>query len=74
MEKYKNLRGTSGVSAYEIGYDNIKVKFKDGIVYVYNNSVTGSQNINTMKTLALNGMGLNTFINKSVRKMYLYKL
>ncbi len=74
MERYKNLSGKSGVSAFEIGNDYIKVKFKDGLGYVYNKSVTGFQNISTMKVLALNGLGLNTFINKSVRKLYLYKL
>ncbi len=74
MERYKNLSGKSGVSAFETGSDYIKVKFKDGLGYMYNNNSTGFQKINAMKILALNGMGLNTFINKNVRKKYLYKL
>ena len=45
MQLYKNSGGDSGVSAFEIGDDYIKVQFKDGSVYLYNNSSAGSQNI-----------------------------
>ncbi|HJP18734.1 MAG TPA: hypothetical protein QF468_08790 [Nitrospinota bacterium] len=74
MERYKNLNGDSGVSAYEIGDDYIKVEFSDESLYLYNNGSTGSQNIEQMKILALNGSGLNSFINTRVRKNYASKL
>jgi hypothetical protein len=32
MERYKNLGGKSGVSAYEIGSDSITVQFTTGSV------------------------------------------
>ncbi len=35
MERYRNSTGDSGVSAYEIGADYIKVKFFGNITYIY---------------------------------------
>ena len=74
MERYKNLGGQSGVYAFEIGSDYIKVQFNDGATYLYNYSSAGSQNIQEMKRLANAGKGLNTFINKNVKKMYATRL
>ena len=73
MEQYKNLSGQSGVSSYEIGNDSIKVRFKDGHVYLYNNASAGRTNIEHMKSLAIAGRGLNSFINTTVRKNYASK-
>ncbi len=74
MEPYKNLGGDSGVSAFEIGNDSIKVQFSDLSVYLYNYEVTGTQNVEQMKALAHGGEGLNSFINRRVRKTYAAKL
>jgi len=74
MTDYQNLSGSSGVSAFEIGDDFIKVQFQDGGVYMYNYSSTGEGCIETMKELAKEGEGLNTFINQNVKKKYAYKL
>lgn len=73
MERYENLNGDSGVVAYEIGPDFIRVQFADGAVYLYNFASTGSHNIEHMKQLARNGQGLNSFINTTVRKAYALK-
>ena len=73
MERYKNLGGDSGVYGYETGPDFIRVQFNDGSVYLYNNTVTGSGNIDRMKSLALGGHGLNAFINTHVKKRYARK-
>lgn len=73
MERYKNLGGDSGVAAYEIGQDFIRVQFSDGSIYLYNYASTGPQNIEHMKQLARNGQGLNSFISKTVRKAYARK-
>jgi hypothetical protein len=73
MEQYKNLGGNSNVSSYETGNDHIKVRFKDGMIYLYNNSSAGSHNIETMKRLAMHGRGLNSFIKTDVNKMYASK-
>lgn len=70
MKRYKNLGGDSGVVAYEIGSDFIKVQFSDGSVYRYTYASAGSHNIEHMKQLAENGHGLNSFINTTVRYKY----
>ena len=74
MKRYKNLSGNSGVLAYETGEDYIKVKFRDGDVYLYNYTVTGRDNVERMKELAEEGRGLSTFISRYVRDRYAEKL
>jgi hypothetical protein len=74
MERYQNLSGNSGVLAYEIGGDFIKVQFKDGSIYLYNYASTGQQDVETMKSLATNGSGLNSFISRYVRKAFAAKM
>ena len=73
MESSKNLSGQSGVAAYEIESDSIKVQFKDGHVYLYTYASANSGNVERMKSLAVAGSGLNSFINTSVRKSYASK-
>ena len=73
MIRYKNLGGNSGVFAYECGDDYIRVKFRDGAIYLYNYVSAGSSNIEEMKLLAEAGQGLNSFINRNVRKRYARK-
>ena len=73
MERYKNLGGDSGVVAYEIGPDFMRVQFSGGAIYLYTYSSAGSHNIEHMKQLARNGQGLNSFINTTVRKTYVRK-
>ena len=73
MERYKNLGGDSGVVAYEIGPDFIRVQFANGSVYLYTYGSAGSNNIERMKQLARLGQGLNSFIMTTVRKAYARK-
>ncbi|MEQ8908157.1 MAG: hypothetical protein RIC95_03115 [Vicingaceae bacterium] len=74
MVRYRNLGGNSGVSAYEIGSDFIKVRFNDGGLYLYTNARTGVHNVERMKRLAQRGQGLNSLISRSIRKRYAAKL
>jgi len=74
MERYQNLGGNSGVSAYEIGAESITVQFSSGTVYLYTYKSAGSGNIEKMKSLAVAGKGLNSFIMRNVRKGYESKL
>lgn len=74
MERYKNLGGDSGVVAYEFGADSIKVQFRGGDVYLYTYESTGPNDIDTMKSLALSGQGLNEFISRHVKKRFAAKL
>jgi hypothetical protein len=70
MIPYSNTHGDSGVIAYEIGDDSIRVKFMDGKVYTYTNASAGAASIRKMKTLAKSGRGLSTFISQHVRDGY----
>ena len=71
MEKYRNAGGDSGVSAYEIGPDYIKVKFSGTLqTYTYSYRKAGSSHVERMKLLALNGSGLNSYINRYVKHLY----
>lgn len=70
MKAYRNIDGDSGVAAYEYGADWIHVQFSTGSVYEYTYGSAGSGNIETMKSLADSGDGLNAFINTTVKKLY----
>ena len=70
MRKYRNTSGASGVLAYEITQTQITVKFTSGSVYLYDYVSTGSNNIESMKNLAVRGSGLNRFIKTRVNKKY----
>jgi len=70
MERYRNAGGDSGVYAYEIGNDFIKVQFKDSKTYLYTYSSAGSHHIEKMKALAIRGKGLNGYINSHVKYNY----
>ena len=74
MERYKNLGGTSGIAKYLIEQESITVQFIDGSIYMYNYQSAGSSNIEVMKKLAEKGQGLNSFINRIVRKKYEKKI
>ena len=74
MKRYRNLNGNSGVVAYEIADDAIKVRFNDGITYLYTYDSSGRRAIEKMKTLAQDGQGLSTFISQHVREAYAAKL
>ena len=73
MLPYKNLSGNSGVAAYEIGDDYIKVEFLDGEVYIYDYAEPGPEDVERMKELGA-GQGLHTYINQYVRERYASKL
>lgn len=70
MQVYRDIDGDSGVAAYEIGPDFIRVVFTTGAIYLYTYASAGRQNIESMKQLAASGDGLNAYINRWVRKAY----
>ncbi|GAP20432.1 hypothetical protein [Leptolinea tardivitalis] len=74
MNIYSNLGGNSGVIGYEIGPTFIIVQFKDGSKYLYNYDVPGPASVEKMKSLALAGVGLNSYISSVVKKNYAAKL
>ncbi len=70
METDRNIAGSSGVTAYEIGPDYITVQFSDGGTYRYTYASAGTENVERMKGLATAGQGLGTFLNTTVSKLY----
>jgi hypothetical protein len=67
MQRYENLSGSSGVSAFEIGDGWIIVEFagdESATVrcYRYTEASAGAQAIREMQQLARGGRGLATFI------------
>lgn len=70
MERYANLGNDSNVVAYEFGPDWIRVQFSSGSPYTYSHGSAGAANVEHMKQLASAGRGLNSFINRCVRNLY----
>ncbi|PSL44160.1 hypothetical protein CLV51_10625 [Chitinophaga niastensis] len=74
MEIYQNIGGDSGVYAFLIDDNSITVEFSTRAVYLYNYSRPGSRHVDQMKTLALSGRGLNSYISRYVGKNYASRL
>lgn len=68
MERYKNR--DSGVKAYQIGTDYILVKFDSFKTYKYSYKKAGRFKVEKMKTLAVKGKGLNSYINRFAKYSY----
>ena len=69
--RYKDKDGDSNVEAYEIGFTYINVKFYGTPkVYTYSYLKAGKQHVERMKVLAINGDGLNSYINTHCRNLY----
>ena len=67
MTPYKNINDNSNVVAYSIGEESITVQFKSGTytVYTYTYESAGADVVETMKSLAQQGHGLNSYISKN---------
>ena len=74
MKLYKNLSRDSVVVRYEIAKDSMTIRFADCSVYRYSNQSAGPENISQMKTLALAGKGLGTFIKANLKERFSRKI
>ena len=74
FKRYKNLSKDSKVLRYDIEKDGMTVIFSDHSTYRYTNQSADPANISKMKTLALAGKGLGTFIEKTVKDRFLRKV
>ncbi|CAH2797256.1 MAG: hypothetical protein CPDRYMAC_4620 [uncultured Paraburkholderia sp.] len=63
MERYRNLNGHSGVAAYEIGDDFMRVRFNSGTVYLYTMESVGAQHLTALKQRTWRGQGLSAYIS-----------
>jgi hypothetical protein len=73
-KRYKNAGGKSTVAHYELEKDAVNIKFTNNSSYRYTNQSAGSENIAKMKTLALAGKGLGTFITATVKDRFERKI
>ena len=74
FRRYKNLSGDSKVVRYQMEKDSMTIQFADCSVYSYTNQSTDPATISKMKTLALAGKGLGTFINANVKDRFSRKV
>jgi hypothetical protein len=74
MIRYRNVQGDSGVTAYSIGDDWIRVQFRGhDDVYVYDWRRPGREHVEQMKRLAVSGRGLASYISRHVGDNYAAK-
>ena len=74
MKQYKDITGTSGVTAYEENSDSISIEFNHEAVYLYTYSSAGKRAIEKMKKLAGAGKGLSTYISQHIQDKYESKI
>ncbi|SAL63724.1 hypothetical protein AWB71_03666 [Caballeronia peredens] len=65
MQPYRNLAGNSGVEAFDILTEGIRVRFVSGGTYLYDYRESGREHVEHMKRLARAGRGLSTYISRS---------
>jgi hypothetical protein len=73
LTPYRNRAGNSGVTAYEILDDGIRVRFVDGEIYTYTVKSAGREHVERMQALAKAGAGLSGYIATHVRHRYASK-
>lgn len=67
---YSDPDNNSSIVSYAYDEDSILILFSDGSTYTYTNDSAGESNLLRMKVLALQGNGLNAFINNNVSNRY----
>lgn len=68
MKAYKNLAGNVGICAYEFRDEEIKIRFHTRNTVVYKPGSLGKNQVEQMKTLAMQGFGLNKYIDEHIRE------
>ena len=74
MIPYRDWDNDSNVAAFEVGESYIDVAFKSGAIYRYTSVSAGAENLRQMIAFARGGEGLNSFINRVIRKNYSQRL
>lgn len=66
MTPYKSKSGkSSGVTAFDIGEDYIRIQFNYTEIYTYTYKTAGEKAVERMKALAKAQKGLSTFISRN---------
>ena len=66
MQPYRNLTSNSGIEAFDILRDGIKMRFVNSGTYLYDYHVPDHTRVEEMKQLARAGRRLSTYIAKFV--------
>jgi len=74
MIPYKNISQKSGVKAYAIEPEGIKVEFENDGTYLYTYKSAGKAAIEKMKKLAQSGKSLSTFISQKIKDKFAKKI
>jgi len=74
MPLYNNSGRDSGIHSYDIEDEKITVTFTTNACYEYSYRSAGVEHIENMKSLALKGEGLNSYINRNVKYKYSRKI
>jgi hypothetical protein len=71
MIPYREIKKSKnrGIDAYEIGFDFIKIRYKNLSEVNFTQELNDIDTIRHMQALALSCEGLNTFINNNKRKL-----
>ena len=72
--RYGNRSGNSGVIAYALEREAIRVEFVGGSVYLYNQVTPGRRRVADMQRLAVSGEGLSAYIARHVGDDYAARL
>lgn len=64
VQRYANRQGNSGVDAFEVVADGIRVRFRSGDIYTYTAASAGKMVVTRMAQLAREGKGLSTYISQ----------
>ena len=70
MNRYKDIDGDSGITAYEVGTDFLRVEFDNKAIYRWTYASAGPQHVEAMKILTAHNDELNAYINRFVKKLY----
>lgn len=65
MTSYKNLAGNVGICSYELGEKKIRIKFHSTKSFIYDSQSNSDDHVDKMKSLAVQGFGLNDYINEA---------
>ena len=72
MERYKNVRGNSPITFYEIENDRITVWFKgNSKPYIYPEFKIGVFHLNELRRRATLGSGLSAYITQNVKDKFI---
>jgi hypothetical protein len=74
FRRYKNIGGSSKVLRFMIEQDSITIDFLDNTCYRWTNQSAGPDSIAKMKSLALAGKGLDSYIKSNVAERFLRKV